>query len=142
MGDSDGAVTTYRLTGSRQDRHHMRVDTGEDTFDVDMDVNPIQHLLGALVGCLNSTTTTVSREMDVDIEGMDAAVEGDIDYSRYKGEETDTRAGLQDVRVTVTVEADADDETLEDLLAEVERRCPVSETLANGTDLGVRVESA
>jgi len=142
MGDSDGDTTTYRLTGARQGRHHMRVDTGEETFDVDRDVNPVQHLLGGLVGCLNSTATTVSREMGVDIEGLEAAVEGDIDYSRYKGEETDARAGLQNVRVTLTVDADADEETLADLLAEVERRCPVSETLSNGTDLGVSLESA
>lgn len=142
MGDSDGDITTYRLTGSRQGRHHMRVDTGEETFDVDRDVNPIQHLLGSLVGCLNSTTTLVAREMGVDIDGMESTVEGDIDYSRYKGDETDARAGLQDVRVTLTVETDADEATLAALLEEVERRCPVSETLANGSDLGVNVESA
>jgi len=140
MGD-DSSLTTYRLTGSRQGRHHMRVDTGEETFDVDSGVNPVQHLLGSLVGCLNSTTTTVAREMDVDIEGIDAEIEGDIDYSRYTGEETDARAGLQEIRVALTVDADADEETLAELLAEVESRCPVSETLANGTNLGVSVES-
>ena len=142
MGESDGDTTTYRLTGSRQGRHHMRVDTGEATFAVDMDVNPVQHLLGGLVGCLNSTATTVAREMDIDIDGLETAVEGDIDYSRYKGEETDTRAGLQEVRVTLTVDADPDEATLTALLEEIEARCPVSETLANGTELGVGVESS
>ncbi len=120
----------------------MRVETGEETFDVDTDLNPIQYLLGSLIGCLNFTTTTVARELDVDIEDLSAEVEGDVDYSRFKGAETDARAGLQDVRVTLTVTADADEETVAELLAEVEQRCPVSETLANGTDLGVAVESA
>ncbi len=142
MGESDSDLTTYRLTGAREGRHRMRVDTGEETFDVDTDVNPVQYLLGSLVGCLNFTATAVSRELDVDIEELAADVEGDIDYSRYKGEETDTRAGLQEVRVTLTVEADADEATLEELLDEIEQRCPVSETLANGTTLGVSVESA
>jgi len=140
--DSDSSVRTYRLTGSRQGRYHMRVDVGEETFDVTTDVNPVQYLLGSLVGCLNFTATTVAREMDVDVDGMDAAVEGDIDYSRYKGEETDARAGLQEVRVELTVDADTDEETLEALLVEIEERCPVSDTLADGTDLGVSVEKA
>jgi len=142
MGDSDSSVRTYRLTGSRQGRHHMRVDVGEETFDVTTDVNPVQYLLGSLVGCLNFTATAVAREMDVEVDGMEAKVEGDIDYSRYKGDETDARAGLQEVRVELTVDADADEETLEALLAEIEERCPVSDTLANGTDLGVSVEKA
>jgi uncharacterized OsmC-like protein len=141
MGEGDSDHTTYRLSGTRRGRHHMRVDTGGETFDVDTDVNPVQYLLGSLVGCLNFTATTVSREMDVDIEALEADIEADIDYSRYKGEETDARAGLQAVRVTLTVEADVDEETLAELLEEIEQRCPVSETLANGTDLGVSVES-
>jgi uncharacterized OsmC-like protein len=137
--DTESSVTTYGLTGTRESRHGMRVDTGEATFDVDMDLNPIQYLLGSLLGCLNSTATTVARERDIDVEGLEATVEGDIDYSRYKGEQTDARAGLQDVRVTLTVDADADDETLAAFGAAVEERCPVSETLANGTDVGVTV---
>jgi len=138
----DASTTTYELTGTRQDRHRMRVSTGEAEFDVDTDTNPIEYLLGSLVGCLNFTATRVAREMDVDIEGMEAAVEGDVDYSRFKGEETDARAGLQDVRVALSVETDADEGTLEEMLEAVERRCPVSETLANGTGLGVTVEAA
>lgn len=140
--DADASVTTYQLTGSRESPHRMEVDTGDATFDVDTEVNPVQYLLGSLVGCLNFTVTTVAREMDVDVEGMETTVEGDVDYARYEGSETDARAGLQEVRVSLTVTADADGETLEALLAAVEARCPVSETLANGTDLGVTVESA
>jgi uncharacterized OsmC-like protein len=141
MGDSAPGVTTYRLTGSRQGRHGMRVEAGEESFEVDADLNPIQYLLGSLIGCLNATASMVAREMGVDIAAMDAEVEGDVDYSRFKGEDTNRRAGLQEVRVELTVDADTDEETLEDLLAAVEERCPVSETLANGTDLGVTVES-
>ncbi|MFB6233010.1 MAG: OsmC family protein [Haloarculaceae archaeon] len=142
MGDDDSSVTTYRLTGTRDGRHRMRVDTGEESFDVDRDLNPVQYLLGSLIGCLNFTATTVAREMDIEIEAMDATVEGDIDYARYLGEETDTRAGLQAVRVTLTVDAAAGEDELAALLEAVERRCPVSETIASGTDLGVSVEAA
>ena len=120
----------------------MRVEAGEESFEIDADLSSIQYLLGSLIGCLNATTSMVAREMCVDIEAIDAEVEGDVDYSRFKAEDTNARAGLQEVRVELTVDADTDRETLEGLLAAVEERCPVSETLANGTDLGVSVESA
>jgi uncharacterized OsmC-like protein len=138
--NSETDITTYELTGSREGRHGMRIDTGDASFDVDREINPIQYLLGSLLGCLNFTATTVARERDVDIEGLEATVEGDIDYSRYKGAETDARAGLQDVRVTLTIDSDAED--LPAFCAAVERRCPVSETLADGTEVGVAVEAA
>jgi len=138
MADDD--PTTYRLSASREGRYHTRVDTGEETFDVDTDTNPVEYLLGSLLGCLQFTADTVAREMDVDLEDVQATVEGDIDYSAYKGEETDARAGLQDVRVTMTVAADAGDDTLAELRGAVEERCPVSDTLANGTALSVELE--
>ncbi|PSP82355.1 osmotically inducible protein OsmC [Halobacteriales archaeon QS_1_68_17] len=138
MGDDQSAsLTTYELTGTRISPHRMRVDTGEAEFDVDTDVNPIEYLLGSAVGCLNFTATRVAREMDLDVEGLEATVEGDIDYARFKGEETDARSGLQDVRITLSVDADADDETLSEWLAAVEDRCPVTDTLTGGTGLAV-----
>jgi len=133
-------VKTYELTGSRKGRYRVRVDTGDAAFDVDRDVNPVEHLLGSLVGCLGFTATTVAHEMDIDIEEFEATVEGDIDYGRYTGDTTDVRAGLQDIRVALAVETGADDETLDELVAAVEDRCPVSDTLSNGTGLEVTLE--
>jgi uncharacterized OsmC-like protein len=140
MTDDSEDVTTYRLTGSRRGRRSMRVDTGDATFDVDSDLNPVEYLLGSVIGCLNFTATRVAREMNVEIDDLNATVEGDVDYSAYKGEQTNARAGLQEIRVVLSVSTDADEETLDEWLQAVERRCPVSETVANGTAIGAAVE--
>ncbi|MDX1747982.1 MAG: OsmC family protein, partial [Halobacteriales archaeon] len=123
-GDTDGSsdVTPYSLTGSRMSHHRIRVDTGDAEFVVGGDVNPIEYFLGSVVGCLNSTGSMVARDMGIDIEELEVTVEGDVDYSSYKGEETEARPGVQEVRISLSVDSDADEETLAEWLSRVEER--------------------
>jgi uncharacterized OsmC-like protein len=140
MGD-DSELTRYELTGSRISPRRIGVDTGDAEFVVGKDVNPVEYFLGSVIGCLNSTGTVVARDMGISIDELDVRVEGAVDYGKYRGEETDARAGLQDVRVTLAVESDADETTLEEWLAAIENRCPVTDNVANETGLDIDVES-
>ncbi|MFU8869112.1 OsmC family protein [Natronococcus sp.] len=133
--------TTYELTGERLSPRRTRIDTGDAEFVVGKDVNPVEYFLGAVLGCLNSTATMVARDMELSIEGLDLRVEGDVDYASYRGEPADARSGLQDLEVTISVETDADDETLESWLEAVEDRCPVTDNVENETPLEVAVEA-
>lgn len=141
-GDTDGSskTTAYSLTGSRMSPHRTRVDTGDAEFVVGGDINPIQYFLGSVLGCLNSTGTMVAHEMGIDIEGLEMSVEGDVDYSSYKGEETDARPGVQELRISLSVPGDVDDATLEEWLSRVEARCPVTDNVGNETPIRVAVE--
>lgn len=143
-GDTDGSsdVTAYSLTGSRMSPHRIRVDTGDAEFVVGGDVNPIEHFLGSVLGCLNSTGTMVAYDMGIDIEGLEATIEGGVDYSRYKGEETDARTGVQELRISLSVDSDADEETISEWLSRVEERCPVTDNVGNETPVRVSVERA
>ena len=145
MGDNSGdasSVTSYRLTGERVSPKRTRVDTGDATFVVGKEVNPVEYMLGAVVACLNSTGTMVARDMDVDIDELTMTVEGDVDYARYRGEETDARSGLQEITISLSVAADADEGTLQTWRSRVEDRCPVSDTVANDTPLSVELDRA
>ena len=139
MGDdsSSAKATHYELTGSRMSPHRTRVDTGDGEFVVGKDGNPVEYFLGAVVACLNSTGSMVARDMDIDLEELELTVAGDVDYSRYKGEESDARADLQGVEVSLSVTADADDATLQTWLDRVKERCPVTDNVENETGLSV-----
>jgi uncharacterized OsmC-like protein len=139
---SESALSTYELTGTRISPQRMEVDTGEATFEIGADVNPIEYFLGSVVGCLNSTGTVVARDMGIEIDDLELTVEGAVNYARYKGEPTDDRAGLQRVEVTMAVDADADEADLREWLAAVKDRCPVTDNVENGTpvDVGLSVE--
>lgn len=145
MGDNQSGateVTSYELEGSRMSPKRMRVDTGDAEFVVGKDVNPVEYFLGSVAACINSTGTMVAHDMDLDVDALEVTVEGDVDYSTYRGEESDARAGLQDVRVTLSVESPADESTVEEWVAAVKGRCPITDNVENETDLNVRVEHA
>jgi uncharacterized OsmC-like protein len=137
MGDSE--LSHYEVSASRLSPKRTRVDTGDAEFVVGSDVNPVEYFLGSVLACLNSTGTMVARDMDIDIESLEASVEADVDYATYLGEDSEDRAGLQGLAVTLSVEAD-DDADLESWAAAVEERCPVSDNVENETDLTVTLD--
>lgn len=144
MSDSTQSetATAYSLTGERISPKRMRVEVGDGEVVVGGEANPVEHFLASVVACLNSTGTMVARDMDIDIHGLTATVDGTVDYAAYLGEETDVRPGLQGLSVELTVESDADEATLEEWLAAVKRRCPITDNVENETGLDVSLESA
>ncbi len=144
MGDGTSgsdALTSYRLTGTRMSPKRTRVDTGEAEFVVGKDVNPVEYFLGSIVACINSTGTMVARDMAIEIDDLEITIEGDVDYSRYKGEESEARPGLQGLTVSLAVSADADDATLAEWVDAIEDRCPVTDNVENETDLAIDLTS-
>jgi uncharacterized OsmC-like protein len=138
MADDSGSdLTEYELTATRMSSKRTRVDTGDAEFVVGRDVNPVEYFLGSVVACLNSTGAMVARDMDVDIESLDATIRGGVDYSRYMGKPSDNRPGLQDITVEVDVESDADSERLTAWLDSVKDRCPVTDNVENDSSLSV-----
>ena len=99
--------------------------------------NPVEYLLGALAGCLNVVGYLVADEMEMTLGDLDIHIEGDLDPAAFQGADTDARAGYQEVRVDLDVDTDADAETLEQWLAAVEARCPVSDNLGAATPLSL-----
>ena len=138
----DEELTTYTLTGTRQSPRRTRIETDDAAFVIGDDASPVEYLLGSLLACVSSTGSYVAHQMDLELEALSATIEGDVDYAAFRGEADAARAGFQDVRITLDVEADADEETLETWLAAVEERCPVSDTVENGTTVGIGLERA
>ena len=138
--DDEDDLTTYTLTGTSLSPRRMRIETDDADFVIGDDASPVEYLLGSLLACVNSTGALVARDMGIDLEELTGTIEGTVDYAAFLGEETDARAGYQQVTISLTVDADADDETLEAWLAAVEQRCPVSDNVENGTPLGFEFE--
>jgi uncharacterized OsmC-like protein len=99
--------------------------------------NPVEYLLGALAGCLNVVGHLVADEMGVALDDLSVHIEGDLDPAAFQGADTDARAGYQEVRVELDLETDADADTLDEWLAAVEARCPVSDNLGAPTPLSL-----
>lgn len=129
-----------RTTVSVRD-FELTIDEPEEMSGTNEGPNPLEYLLAAQAGCLNATGQQVASEMDLDIEGLELAIKGDFNQAAFAGEDDD-RTGLQNIEVTMEVEADADDETIETWAERVETRCPVSDNIKHETSVTLSAERA
>ena len=95
---------------------------------------PLQYLLVSLSGCVLSVARIVANQKRIELRGMSAAAEGDIDVDFLMGRTTEGSAGFSEIRVSVSVDAAGMDEAdRKAFIAEVDRRCPVSQNLMGAT---------
>lgn len=104
--------------------------------------NPVEYVLGALLGCLNVMIHVVAGERGVSVSSLEMDAEGDLDPSKVLGKPSDNRAGYSDIRVAIRLTTDADDATLESIVAEAKERCPVSDNLGSTTPISLAVSRA
>lgn len=90
---------------------------------------PVDTMLASIAGCLIATGYWVSKEMEIEINGMKVAVDGCIDSSKFMGKPSGKRAGFQSIDVSITVNTDAEDAVLDTWLAQIMDRCPVIDNL-------------
>ena len=135
----ESKLTHYEVSASRISPHRTQVTTEDGEMVVGGDVNPVECLLGSVLGCLNSTASMVARDMDIDIESLEATVEGDVNYAKYLGKDSEDRPGLQGLNVSLSVET-AGDADLDAWLSAVEERCPVTDNVGNRTGLSVTLD--
>lgn len=117
------------------------VDEPEELGGNDEGPNPLEYLLAGQAGCLNVTASQVAKDMGIALEGLEIEIDGEFDLETFQTERPDDRTGVQNISVTLTAEADADEETLREWAERVEQRCPVSDNIAKATEIELSVES-
>ncbi|RKD88061.1 OsmC family protein [Halopiger aswanensis] len=116
------------------------IDEPEDMGGQDDGPNPLEYLLAGQAGCLNVTASQVAKDMDLALEDLEIEISGEFDVATFQTERPDDHTGVRNIEVRMDIEADADRETLEEFGERVEKRCPVSNNIAEATDIGLSVE--
>jgi len=117
----------------------MTIDEPEELGGTNGGANPVEYLLAALSGCLNVVGHIVAREMGFHLNGLEIALEGDLDPAKFAGKTTEERAGYKEIRVIMKPDTDADAQTLKKWVNAVEQRCPVSDNIAHSTPLIIKL---
>jgi len=94
-------------------------------------------LLEALAACAGVTLRAVATALEVDVRGGVVQAEGDLDFRGTLGVERGVPVGFQRIRLTFTLDTDADDERLATLLRLTERYCVVLQTLQTSPGIDV-----
>ena len=99
-------------------------------------------LLEALVACAGVTLKAVSTALDVPLRSAAVSAEGDLDFRGTLGVAKDAPVGFKAVRLTFTVDTDAPQEKLDQVLKLTERYCVVYQTIRSGPPVELRLARA
>ncbi|HPF16230.1 MAG TPA: OsmC family protein [Thermotogota bacterium] len=118
----------------------MIIDEPPNLGGTDDGANPVEYVLAALAGCLNVVGKMVAKEMGFAINALSFDLEGELDPAGFMGKSKNVRPGYQHIRVTIDVDSNADDQTLQKWLETIETRCPVSDNLTNTTPVKISLK--
>lgn len=138
------AIKTIRATGHMTDGMTIEIMCGEHKVYMDQPKNaggndlgpaPPELILASYAGCVGSIGRIIAYQEKITLRGMTFEVEADYDPDLLMGRKTTARAGFQEMRLKVKIDADLDDEAKQVFLDKIEERCPVGDNLINSTKL-------
>jgi uncharacterized OsmC-like protein len=140
--DPQAAVITLKARGTLDDANiACKVETGRAlaiaglhpaTGGSGLELCSGDMLLEALVACAGVTLKAVSTALDVPLRSAAVAAEGDLDFRGTLGVAKDAPVGFRAIRLTFTVDTDAPQDKLDQVLKLTERYCVVYQTIRNG----------
>jgi uncharacterized OsmC-like protein len=151
-GDPQSAVITLKARGSIDDTAiACKVETGRAlavaglhpaTGGSGLELCSGDMLLEALVACAGVTLKAVATAIEVPLKSGLVAAEGDLDFRGTLGVAKDAPVGFRQIRLRFTVETDAPQDKLDQLLKLTERYCVVYQTLKSGPPIDVGLARA
>src|ERR1051325_2154129 len=140
--DPQAAVITLKARGTLDDANiACKVETGRAlavaelhpaTGGSGLELCSGDMLLEALVACAGVALKAVSTALDVPLRSAAVAAEGDLDFRGTLGVAKDVPVGFRTIRLSFTVDTDAPQEKLDQVLKLTERYCVVYQTIRNG----------
>ncbi|MBG0788101.1 MAG: OsmC family protein [Anaerolineaceae bacterium] len=119
--------------------HTLVVDQPANMGGKDEGANPLQYQLVSLGGCIGTIALIVAKQERIALKALSVAVEADLDTDFLMGKTTEGRAGFTEIRVNATIDADMTDEEKKEFLERVDARCPISDILANESNVVINV---
>lgn len=116
------------------DADHPEVFASED-----LGATPIELVLVGLASCLTAGVAAVAQNRGIQLNSVEAKLEGDMDIQGILGIDSDVRNGYDDIRVSFDIDADASLEDIEALVAQSQKRSAVYDVVTNPTNVIVAV---
>lgn len=134
-----GTATEVSVTAGR---HSFTVDEPTSLGGTDRGANPLEHLLGALGACQVVTYQLWAKKLGIAVDSVDVQVVGDIDLRGFLGLADDVRPGFDAIHLDVRIAGPEPAERYEELLRQVEQRCPVRDNVGNPVQVRATIRPA
>jgi uncharacterized OsmC-like protein len=126
--------------------------TRTQPFTVDTDEPPVllgqnqaanagEYLLHALAACLTGTIAYHAAARGIVLDGLECTIQGDLDLRGFLGLDASVRPGYDQIRVTIKVAGDFDDNQLAELES-LTRFSPVRDIVSNPVPVAIDVARA
>ncbi|MGB0747320.1 MAG: OsmC family protein [Magnetospiraceae bacterium] len=123
----------------RKQTFHIESDHPEVFAAADRAPTPPEIILAALASCLTGGVAAVAQHRGIQLNKVNAIVEGDIDVRGILGMDPDLRNGFSAIRVRFEIDADATEDEIRALVAQSQKRSAVFDILTNPTNVNVTV---
>lgn len=141
MTQKAGFKVTGYGNGMRVDlsagKHKIALDEPVPLGGKDSAIDPLSNILAALIGCENAMSQIISKEMNFDLQGISFDVEGELDPRGFMGN-LDVKPYFEYVKIKAFVETSEPQERIDELIGQIELRCPVFRTFK---DAGIHMEN-
>jgi uncharacterized OsmC-like protein len=100
---------------------------------------PVEFVLVGLASCLTAGVAAVAQNRGIQLNSVNATIEGDMNVLGILGGDPDVRNGFNHIRVNYQIDADASPEEIEALVAQSQKRSAVFDVITNPTNVSVTV---
>jgi len=97
--------------------------------------------LVGLASCLTAGVASVAQHRNIQLNSVQATLEGDMDIQGILGMDSDVRNGYQGIKVIFEIDADAAQEDIEAVVAQSQKRSAVYDIITNPTHVSVETRS-
>lgn len=105
----------------------------------DLGATPVELVLVGLASCLTAGVAAVAQNRGIQLNSVEAELEGDMDIQGILGIDSDVRNGYDGIRVKFNIDADASQEDIAAIVAQSQKRSAVYDIVTNPTDVTVEV---
>lgn len=102
--------------------------------------NPAEMLMAAVGASLEVTTRVWAEYWDIDLQSVGTEISGELDIRGFCDTDPSQRSGFERLAIKVLVKSAASEKDLQRLVRQVERSCPVYDTLRRNVQIDLRWE--
>ncbi len=124
----------FHISG-RMGKFEAHVDQPANAGGDDTAPTPLDYVLFSMAACQATIARIIAMQRRIVLRAYDVEVSGELDTDVLLGKSDTVRCGFQSIHVRVRMDADMSAEEKRAFLAEVDRRCPVSENLHHVTPI-------
>lgn len=129
-------LAAYRIDGELchegEREHELRTDEYVELGSTDTAPGPGEMMMAALGSCIAATTRAYAAMKGLRLSRAEVEVEGDLNLQGMFGLDAGARPGMTELRVTMTVAGDGDEEALREVALLGYQFSPVRDSVANG----------